>query len=48
MKKGKIYLSMTWAYKFILKNENLFGEFPLMVVEHPKDKAKVAYQLIYK
>jgi hypothetical protein len=48
MKKGKIYVSMTWAYKFISKNEHLFGDFPLMVVEHPKNKNKIAYQLIYK
>jgi hypothetical protein len=48
MKTGKIYVSMAWAYKFILKNEHLFGDFPIMIVKHPKNKNKIAYQLIYK
>lgn len=47
-KKGKIYISPNWAWKAIMKSPEKFGDFPVILVEHPKNKNKIAYQLLYK
>jgi hypothetical protein len=48
LKLGKIYLRPSWAWRYIEKNPSLFGDFPLMIVDHPKKGDKIAYQLVYK